>query len=153
MFKVLLSLLLASLLSACAVSDFGSPNAYQQSDVQNAGSISPGTVIAVRSVTIHESGSGSGLASLISAGLSAFLGSQVIGNGNGRYIAGAVAGAGAGVLTEKVSAILQRHDGLEIVVRMQSGRTMVIVQSDVQRFSPGDRVFVVSTSSGLRVTH
>jgi outer membrane lipoprotein SlyB len=145
MFKVLLSLLLASLLSACAVSDFGSPNAYQQSDVQNAGSISPGTVIAVRSVTIHESGSGSGLASLISAGLSAFLGSQVIGNGNGRYI--------AGVLTEKVSAVLQRHDGLEIVVRMQSGRTMVIVQSDVQRFSPGDRVFVVSTSSGLRVTH
>ncbi|KVR82492.1 hypothetical protein [Burkholderia vietnamiensis] len=152
MFKILLSALLLSLLTACAAVDFGSPDMYQRYDVQHAGTIEPAMVVSVRGVSIDGGSGNSGIASLLSAGASGLLGSSVFGGGNGRYVAGAVAAAGAGFLTQRVSMALQRHPGLEIVVRTTAGRVLVVVQSDEQRFAPGDRVMLVSSNSGLRVT-
>ncbi|MBN3785665.1 hypothetical protein [Burkholderia sp. Ac-20353] len=152
MFKILLSALVLSCLSACASVDFGSPDIYQRYDVQHAGTIEQGTIVSIRGVTIDNGSDNSGLSSLLTAGVSAFLGSRTIGGGNGRYIAGAIAGASAGFITQKVSAVLQRHAGVEIVVRTVAGRVLVVVQTDDQRFTAGDRVMLVSSNSGLRVT-
>jgi outer membrane lipoprotein SlyB len=153
MFKSIVSLVLASMLSACAGVDFGSPNAYQRYDVQRAGTVEEGTVIRTRAITIEASQDNSGLTSLISAGVGAFLGSRTIGNGSGRYIAGALSGAATGFVTQKVSQVLSQHSGLEIIVRRNSGGNVVIAQPDDQQFAPGERVLLVSTNSGLRVTH
>ncbi|MCA8205209.1 hypothetical protein LGM71_29655 [Burkholderia sp. AU33545] len=152
MFKLLITVLLLSSLTACASYDFGSPDVYQRYDVQHAGTIEAATVVSVRTITIDSGSDNSGLSSLLSAGVSAFLGSRTIGGGNGRYIAGAIAGASAGFITQKVSAVLQRHAGVEIVVRTAAGRVLVVVQTDDQRFTTGDRVMLVSSNSGLRVT-
>jgi outer membrane lipoprotein SlyB len=153
MFKIIVSLVLASMLSACAGVDFGSPNTYQLYDVQRAGTVEEGTVIRTRAITIEASQDNSGLTSLISAGVGAFLGSRTIGNGSGRYIAGALSGAATGFVTQKVSQVLSQHSGLEIIVRRNSGGNVVIAQPDDQQFAPGERVLLVSTNSGLRVTH
>jgi outer membrane lipoprotein SlyB len=153
MFKIIVSLVLASMLSACAGVDFGSPNTYQRYDVQRAGTVEEGTVIRTRAITIEASQDNSGLTSLISAGVGAFLGSRTIGNGSGRYIAGALSGAATGFVTQKVSQVLSQHSGLEIIVRRNSGGNVVIAQPDDQQFAPGERVLLVSTNSGLRVTH
>ena len=85
--------------------------------------------------------------------MGAFLGTRVIGNGNGRYIAGAMTGAASGFITQKISTGLSHHAGLEIVVRTDAGRMLVVTQPDDQRFVPGDHVLLVSSNSGLRVTH
>ncbi|SDR54581.1 outer membrane lipoprotein SlyB [Paraburkholderia fungorum] len=153
MFKIIVSLVLASMLSACAGVDFGSPNTYQRYDVQRAGTVEEGTVIRTRAITIEASQDNSGLTSLISAGVGAFLGSRTIGNGSGRYIAGALSGAATGFVTQKVSQVLSQHSGLEIIVRRSSGGNVVIAQPDDQQFAPGEHVLLVSTNSGLRVTH
>jgi outer membrane lipoprotein SlyB len=153
MFKIILSFVLASMLSACAGVDFGSPNTYQRYDVQHRGTVEEGTVLRTRAITIEASSDSSGLTSLISAGVGAFLGSQTIGNGSGRYIAGALSGAASGFITQKVSQVLSHHSGLEIIVRTNSGRNVVIAQPDDQRFAPGEHVLLISTNSGLRVTH
>ncbi|RKT10608.1 outer membrane lipoprotein SlyB [Paraburkholderia sp. RAU2J] len=153
MFKIIVSLVLASMLSACAGVDFGSPNTYQRYDVQRAGTVEEGTVIRTRAITIEASSDDSGLTSLISAGVGAFLGSRTIGNGSGRYIAGALTGAASGFVTQKVSQALSRRSGLEIIVRKSSGGNVVIAQPDDQQFAPGEHVLLVSTNSGLRVTH
>ena len=154
MIRTLFSILLLSTLAACAnMTDFGSPDVYQRSDVQRTGSLEVVTVVRVRNITIQTPGDGTGLVSLITAGASAFLGSQVIGNGNGRYIAGAISGAGAGVIAQRVGAALSRTAGLEIVVRKANGSMLVITQHDDQRFKPGDQVLLVTSSSGVRVTH
>ncbi|MFM0154867.1 hypothetical protein [Paraburkholderia sediminicola] len=50
-------------------------------------------------------------------------------------------------------SVLSHHAGLEIVVRTNAGRTLVVAQPDDQKFAPGDHVLLVSTNSGLRVTH
>jgi outer membrane lipoprotein SlyB len=153
MFKIIVSLVLASMLSACAGVDFGSPNTYQRYDVQRSGTLEEGTVLRTRLITIEAPQENSGLTSLISAGVGAFLGSQTIGNGTGRYIAGALTGAASGFVTQKVSQVLSRHSGREIIVRTNAGRNVVVAQPDDQQFVPGDHVLLISTNSGLRVTH
>ena len=153
MFKIIISLLLAAMLSACAGVDFGSPNTYQRYDVQRSGTLEEGTVLRTRAITIEASQDNSGLTSLISAGVGAFLGSRTIGNGTGRYIAGALTGAASGFVTQKVSQVLSHHSGLEIIVRTNTGRNVVVAQPDDQQFAPGDHVLLISTNSGLRVTH
>ncbi|WP_028218915.1 outer membrane lipoprotein [Paraburkholderia oxyphila] len=154
MIRILFALVVLYVLSGCAnMTDFGSPDVYQRSDVQRVGSIEEVTVMRVRNITIQSSGDSSGLISLVTAGASAFLGSQVIGNGNGRYIAAAVSGAGAGFIAQHVGAALSRTAGLEIVVRKANGSMVVVTQPDDQRFKPGDQVLLVSSSSGVRVTH
>lgn len=153
MFKIIVSLVLASMLSACAGVDFGSPNTYQRYDVQRSGTLEEGTVLRTRAITIEASQDNSGLTSLISAGVGAFLGSRTIGNGTGRYIAGALTGAASGFVTQKVSQVLSHHSGLEIIVRTNTGRNVVVAQPDDQQFAPGDHVLLVTTNSGLRVTH
>lgn len=153
-FRSVSIVVLLSTLAACAnMTDFGSPDVYQRSEVQRVGSLEEVTVVRVRNITIQTSGDGSGIVSLITAGASAFLGSQVIGNGNGRYIAGAISGAGAGVIAQRVGAALSRTAGLEIVVRKANGSMLVVTQPDDQRFKPGDQVLLVSSNSGVRVTH
>lgn len=153
MFKIIVSLVLASMLSACAGVDFGSPNTYQRYDVQRSGSLEEGTVVRTRAITIEATQENSGLTSLISAGVGAFLGSRTIGNGTGRYIAGALTGAASGFVTQKVSQVLSHHSGLEIIVRTNTGRNVVVAQPDDQPFAPGDHVLLITTNSGLRVTH
>jgi outer membrane lipoprotein SlyB len=153
MFKIIVSLVLASMLSACAGVDFGSPNTYQRYDVQRAGTLEEGTVLRTRAITIEASQDNSGLTSLISAGVGAFLGSRTIGNGTGRYIAGALTGAASGFVTQKVSRVLSHHSGIEIIVRTNTGRNVVVAQPDDQQFAQGDHVLLISCNSGLRVTH
>ncbi|MEX3935717.1 hypothetical protein AB4Y32_28615 [Paraburkholderia phymatum] len=153
MFKSIVSLVLASMLSACAGVDFGSPNTYQRYDVQRSGTLEEGTVVRTRAITIEATQENSGLTSLISAGVGAFLGSRTIGNGTGRYIAGALTGAASGFVTQKVSQVLSHHSGLEIIVRTNTGRNVVVAQPDDQPFAPGDHVLLITTNSGLRVTH
>ncbi|MGF6851128.1 glycine zipper 2TM domain-containing protein [Paraburkholderia sp. CI3] len=153
MFKIITSLLVASVLSACASVDFGSPNTYQRYDVQRAGTVEEATVVRTRAITIEAGSDNSGLTSLISAGVGAFLGSQTIGNGTGRYIAGALTGAASGFVSQKVSQALSQRPGIEIIVRKSSGANVVVAQPDDQHFIPGEHVLLVSTSSGLRVTH
>jgi outer membrane lipoprotein SlyB len=153
MSKGLFCVVVVSLLAGCASPNFGSPNVYQSLDVQRAGAIEDATVVGVRLVTIVAPTNHSGVASLFSAATGGLLASRAIGQGKGRYIAGAVAGTAAGIAAQHIAAAAARQPGLEIVVRTTSGRLLVVTQSVDQQFSPGEHVFLVSSSSGIRVTH
>jgi len=153
MFKLISSFILASLLSACATADFGSPNTYQRYDVQRIGQFEQATILRVRPITIESNSGSSGIASIVSAAAGAFLGSQVIGNGSGRYIAGALSGSVSGLVAQRVSAAMSRHSGVEVFLRRANGQSVVVTQVDDQQFAPGQQVFLVSNGSGYRITH
>ncbi|CAL8481042.1 hypothetical protein [Caballeronia sp. S22] len=93
MIKFFCSVMLLSVLTGCATADFGSPDTYQRYDVQRIGQFEQATILRVRPITIESNSGSSGIASIVSAAAGAFLGSQVIGNGSGRYIAGALSGS------------------------------------------------------------
>jgi outer membrane lipoprotein SlyB len=153
MFKRLCTVFLLSALTGCATADFGSPNTYQRYDVQRIGQYEQATILRVRPITIESNSGSSGIASIVSAAAGAFLGSQVIGNGSGRYIAGALSGSVSGLVAQRVSAVMSRHSGVEVFLRRANGETVVVTQVDDQKFAAGQQVFLVSNGSGYRITH
>jgi outer membrane lipoprotein SlyB len=66
-------------------------------------------------------------------------------------LAGAIIGGMAGAAAEEG---ITRQDGLEITVRLDSGRTIAVVQAADVQFRPGDRVRVLYGRDGTtRVTY
>lgn len=158
MFKSFFSAVLVALCvlaSGCAVQQ-SSPDVYRGMEVMRRGDAEQVTVIRVRQVTITGDdgylSASSGMPGFIGAGISAFLGSRSIGNGNGRYIAGAVSGAAGGVITQQVAQVLSKRQGVEVIVRTDAGRTLVVTQDATQQFVAGERLYMLTSAAGYRLT-
>lgn len=110
-----------------------------------------GVVEEVRAVPLGDRGSS--IAGTIAGGSVGAVAGGNVGSGRGSQaasVAGAVAGSIAGnVLAGNVGS----RDGVEITVRLDSGRQLLIVQPDGEQFKPGERVRVLSDRRGTRVTH
>ncbi|MCK4120417.1 hypothetical protein HFK91_24845 [Ralstonia pseudosolanacearum] len=125
-------------------------------EAMRRGDVEQVTVVRVRPITIvGDEGylaTSSGVPGLVGAGVSAFLGGRTIGNGNGRYVAAAVAGAVGGVAAQQAAQVLNKHPGLEVIVRTDSGRTVVIAQDAAQQFVAGERLYMLASAAGHRLT-
>ncbi len=142
-----LGLLAALTLGGCA-SGLGS-NDYSRNQARTVQQVQTGVVVEVRNVNIEGTKTPIGLgAGAVVGGLA---GSQ-LGRGNGS-IAGAVLGAVAGGFAgSAVEEGVTRQRGLEITVRLDSGRTIAVTQGADEYFRPGDRVRVLSEGGTTRVT-
>lgn len=122
------------------------PNVYTGDQAMQADSISYGTITRMNSVTIKDENTGVGL---IGGGIAGGLLGSTIGGGSGRVlgaVGGAALGATAGALAEDE---FQKTDGLQITVRLDSGRSVSIVQArEGSNFSYGQRVRVVTSPNG-----
>ncbi len=110
-----------------------------------------GIVEAVRSVPLGERGGG--IAGTIVGGSAGAAVGATVGSGRGAQaatVAGAVAGSIAG---HAMAAGVAGREGLELTVRLDSGRQILVVQPDGESFKPGERVRVLTGDRGLRVTH
>jgi outer membrane lipoprotein SlyB len=65
-------------------------------------------------------------------------------------VLGSVAGGVAGQAVEQAAT---RQPGLEITVKLDSGRMIAVTQAADENFRPGDRVRVLSDGHTARVTH
>ncbi len=130
-------------ISGCASSRSG--NVYSRDQARQVQTVETGTVESVKEVVIEGTKTPVGTAAGGVAG--GVLGSTV-GSGSGRTVAtviGALAGAAAGTAAEEG---LTRKPGLEIVVKKDSGQTIVIVQEADVVFAPGDRVRIIQAPDG-----
>ncbi|MCB1808896.1 MAG: hypothetical protein KDJ99_28215, partial [Candidatus Competibacteraceae bacterium] len=76
-----------------------------------------------------------------------------IGGGRGQVaatIGGALIGGVAGAAAEEA---MTRQPGLEIIVRLDSGRTVAVTQAADEPFRPGERVRILYDYDTARVTH
>lgn len=136
-------------LAGCASSLSG--GAYSRAQVRGVQEVRLGYVESVREVLIE--GTQSGVGTMGGAALGGLAGSN-LGKGNGRA-AGAIGGAIVGGLVG--SAIEQnttRQPGLEITLRLDSGRLLAITQAADEPFNRGDRVRLLTGYDGTaRVAH
>ena len=110
-----------------------------------------GVVEEVRQVPLP--GSSGGYIGTIGGGAVGGIAGGTVGSGRGSQaasVAGAVAGSVAGRALENS---LSSKEGLEIAVRLDSGRLMLVLQPIGETFKPGERVRVISGSTSTRVTH
>jgi len=134
-------------LTGCA-SGLGSED-YQRHQARSVHEVAFGTVLEVRKVLIEGTKSGVGPAAGAGIGMITTSGSGR--SGGVRGILGAVGGGIAGAAIEEAAT---RQKGYEITVKLDSGRTLAIVQAATEEFKPGERVRVLYGARGsARVTH
>lgn len=124
---------------------------YERREARRVYEVRMGVVENVRSVRLE--GTESGVGAVAGGAVGGIAGSE-IGRGKGSAVGailGAVAGGIAGAAAEQA---ITRKPGLEITVRLDSGRTIAVVQEDTgERFAVGDRVRILESGGQARVTH
>ncbi len=142
-------LVLCIFLAACAPSRSG--KVYSRDQARATHSVEMGTVERVEDVQIE--GTKTPVGTVAGAATGGVLGST-IGSGSGRAVATVLGAVAGGVAGSAVEEGVTRKAGLEITVRLDSGKTIVIVQEADEMYYIGDRVRVVSGSDGTtRVRH
>jgi len=137
-----------AVLGGCASSMSG--GAYSRSQARQVQEVQMGVVESVRHVKIE------GTKSPVGTGAGAVIGGIAgsnVGQGKGSTVGtilGAVAGGVAGSMIEEG---VTGKDGLEVTVKLDSGRMIAVTQEADEQFRLGDRVRVLSGGGVTRVSH
>ena len=140
----------ALLLSGCASTLSG--ESYSRDEARRTQQVQIGVVEFVRPVVIE------GTKTPIGAGAGAIIGGiagGAVGEGRGSAISsvlGSVAGGLAGAAAEEQ---VTKRQGVEVTVRLESGKVIAIVQEEApnETFTVGERVRVLSVGGTTRVSH
>ena len=143
-------LTIALLAGGCASTLSG--ESYSRDEARKPQKVEIGTVEFVRPVVIE------GTKTPIGAGAGAIVGGiagSTVGGGKGSDIAavlGSVAGGVAGAAAEEQ---MTKRQGVEITVRLETGKVVAIVQEATpdETFAVGERVRVLTISGTTRVSH
>lgn len=147
-----LSIVMCSALVVGACSNTpSSSNVYTSSQAGQMQNVEFATVLAVRNIIIEQNSTEAGK----TAGgvIGAVAGSEV-GKGRGRIVGGVVGAVAGSAIGSVVDRNVQARPGIELTLKMDSGRTVAIVQLAGEVFAPGEKVKVLTTADGqARVTH
>jgi len=131
---------------ACMTSQTG--QVYNRNEAQSLMNIYHGTITSISPATIQSDNSGLGT---VLGGVAGGVVGSTIGHGAGRTLAsvgGALAGAAAGSAVEHGA---RTNSAWEIIIRLDDGRDIVVVQEQDQEsnsFRIGDRVRVIESQNG-----
>jgi outer membrane lipoprotein SlyB len=124
------------------------PQDYARSEARVAQTVAHGTVESVRPVRLAEDRPIVG--TIAGAAIGGLLGNS-IGHGGGRAAATVIGAVGGGIAGNAIERQVSGEDGQEIVVRLDSGSTIAVVQPGIRSFEPGQRVRVLTGPKGSRV--
>lgn len=148
--SLVLAALAVGLMSGCASTLSG--ESYSREEARRPQQVQIGVIEFVRPVVIE------GTKTPIGAGAGAIVGGiagGAVGEGRGSAIGsvlGSVAGGIAGAVVEEQAT---KRQGIEITVRLESGKVLAVVQeeSPKETFTVGERVRVLTLSGMTRVSH
>lgn len=136
------------ILSGCASSRSGS--AYTRDQARQEHTVRMGVVESVRQVQIE--GTKSNVGTVSGAAVGGVAGSN-IGKGRGATVGAILGAVGGGIAGAAAEEGITRKDGLEITIKLDNGNLIAVVQEADEKFSPGERVRVLSGHGATRVTH
>ncbi|MCG3863554.1 MULTISPECIES: glycine zipper 2TM domain-containing protein [unclassified Photobacterium] len=135
--------------SGCAQNPYG--NAYDVGEARTVQNVLTGTITKLDAVTM--SGGGESTIGTIAGGaIGAILGSKV-GGGSGSDIAAIGGGLAGAALGNKAGDAVSKRNGVNIVIKLDSGRTIAVVQEVDPNmiFRVGQRVDIYQQGSTTRV--
>ena len=137
-------------LAGCTTNPYG--NAYNVNDARQMQQVYYGTVVRTQAVTLN--GNGNGIGTLAGGAIGGILGSGV-GGGKGAEIASIGGALLGGFLGNEAGNQATKRNGVNLTIKMDSGRTVSIVQqvNPQVMFHEGERVQVNLSDNGTsRVT-
>jgi outer membrane lipoprotein SlyB len=123
---------------------------YSRDQARIVQEVQMGVVESVREVNIE------GTKTPVGAGAGAVVGGvagSTIGGGRGSIVTTTVGALLGGVGGAAVEEAVTRQTGLEITVKLDSGRMIAVTQAADEQFRAGERVRVLSGGGTTRVTH
>ena len=147
--RVLL-LLFVGLLSGCATSLSG--DVYSRDEARRTQSVEYGVINEVRPVIIEGTQTGAGAAA--GGAIGAIAGSGVSSGSRESRIGSVLIGAAGAVLGNKAEEAVTQAQGLEMVLTLDSGRVISVVQevASVDEFTAGQRIRLLGSGRTSRVT-
>lgn len=143
--------LMASLtLVGCANTDVFSGDVYTADQAKEARSISYGTIVSVRNVKIQADSKG--VLGTVGGGVIGGIAGSGIGGGSGQAIASAIGAVAGAVIGNTVEQKASQVSSLEIVIRKDDGKEIVVVQKKEDGFVAGKRVRIVGSNADLNVS-
>jgi outer membrane lipoprotein SlyB len=122
------------------------PRDYASSEARVVQTVAYGAVESVRPVRLAEDKPIEG--TFAGAAIGGLIGDSIGGGGIGGALLGTVAGGFAG---NAIQRNLSDRDAQEIVIRLDNGSSIAVVQPGMQDFEPGQRVRVLTGPKGSRV--
>ena len=144
------AMLAASALAITAGCASFAPQDYSYGEARTIESVAYGTLESVRPARLNEDHAPVG--TIAGAGIGALVGNS-IGHGGGRGITTILGAVGGGLAGNAIEHNATAQNGEELVVRLDSGATIAVVQGRSQGFEAGQRVRVLSGPKGSRVEH
>ncbi len=150
--RILVISLVGLTLAGCVNNRTLSGDVVSASQAQQVQNVTYGTVLSVRPVQI-QGGNDENIAGAIGgAVLGGFLGNTV-GGGTGRSLATAAGAVAGGLVGQEAQGALNRSNGVQMEIREDSGRTIVVTQKqDATRFSVGQRVALIGNGNQVSVS-
>ena len=143
-----ITLTLIALLTGCA-SGVGGKD-YTRAQARTVQEVEMGRVDSVREVRIE------GTKTPIGAGAGAVVGGvagSTMGSGKGSIVGAAVGAVLGGLGGAAAEEVVTRKTGVEITVKLDSGRMLAVTQASDEAFREGDRVRVLTGGGVTRVSH
>jgi len=143
-----ITLTLIALLTGCA-SGVGGKD-YTRAQARTVQEVEMGRVESVREVRIE------GTKTPIGAGAGAVVGGvagSTMGGGKGSIVGAAVGAVLGGLGGAAAEEAVTRKTGVEITVKLDSGRMLAVTQAADEAFREGDRVRVLTGGGVTRVSH
>ncbi|ABS49494.1 MULTISPECIES: glycine zipper 2TM domain-containing protein [Yersinia pseudotuberculosis complex] len=139
-------------LTGCANNNTLSGDVFTASQAKQVQTVSYGTLISVRPVTIQGGDDNNVVGAIGGAVLGGFLGNTV-GGGTGRSLATAAGAVAGGIAGQGVQGALNRTDGVQLEIRKDDGQTILVVQKQgPTQFSVGQRVMLANSGSTITVS-
>ena len=142
--KIALAILMSLTLVGCANEDIYGGNVYSGAQAKEARSISYGTIVSTRPVKIQSDNQG--VVGTIGGGAIGGIAGSTIGGGTGRALATAVGAVAGAVVGSKVEEKASQVSAIEMVIRKDDGKEIVVVQKARANLVPGARVRIVGGS-------
>ncbi len=142
--KIALAVLMSLTLVSCANEDIYGGNVYSGAQAKEARSISYGTIVSTRPVKIQSDNQG--VLGTIGGGAIGGIAGSAIGGGTGRALATAVGAVAGAVVGTKVEEKASQVSAIEMVIRKDDGKEIVVVQKAEANLVPGARVRIVGGS-------
>ncbi|MDC9580926.1 glycine zipper 2TM domain-containing protein [Xenorhabdus sp. PR6a] len=152
--RFLVGVAVATTLSGCADMGALSSDTYSINQAKQAQTVTYGTILSVRPVKIkgNQTGDPNMLGLIGGAVLGGLLGNTV-GDGSGQKLAAAAGAIAGGLAGQGVEGALNQTKGVELEIRMDSGKSVIVVQKlDNVIFNKGQRVRIANSGDSLTVS-
>lgn len=153
MFKRLIVVAIAAAtLAGCANTSTLSGDVYDARQAKQAQDVSYGTIVSIKPVQIQAGKDENVIGTLGGAVIGGLLGNTV-GGGTGRTLATAAGAVAGGVAGSAIEGAVNRTNGVQLVVRKDDGKSIVVVQKNGDKpFSQGQRVMLIGSGNNVTVS-